>query len=277
MVERVRTVPPGVWVRGRGWDQNLWPGKSFPDHTMLDVVAKDVPVFLKRVDGHVAWINAKALEIARITRDTPDPPGGKILREANGDPTGVFIDNAVDLVAAALPPASVAERTEAVERAVNECLRVGLTEVHDMGADLGLINIYKDLLGSGRIPLRIYAVITSVPNEGESYPAEDLGPTWEHYLKSGPEIGLFDGRLTVRALKLYADGALGSRGAALIEPYADDPSNRGLTLTSVEQMKSATRDAVRAGVSGLCPRYRGQGQPHRIEYVRRDDERGSAD
>lgn len=245
--QRAKAVPPGVWVRGRGWDQNLWPVKDFPHHSVLDAVAKDVPVFLMRVDGHAAWINGKALELAGITRDTPDPPGGRILRDADGNPTGVFIDNAVDLVTAALPPPSAAERTEAVKRAVNECLKVGLTEVHDMGADLGLIAIYKELLASGKIPLRIYAAITSVPNEGETYPAEGLGPTWEYYLKNGPEIGLFDGRLTVRALKLYADGALGSRGAALIEPYSDDPSNRGLTRTSTDQMKSASRDALRAG------------------------------
>ncbi|MBM2840307.1 MAG: Amidohydrolase 3, partial [Bacteroidetes bacterium] len=157
------------------------------------------------------------------------------VRDGGGKPTGVFVDNAVDLIDAVIPQPSEEERTEAIQKAVEECVKVGLTGIHDMGVDLQLINIYKKLIGQKQFPFRVYAAIGGV------------GETWDHYLKVGPEIEGNDGRLTVRALKLYSDGALGSRGAALIEPYSDEPSNRGLTLTSSDQMKSAGLQALEKG------------------------------
>ncbi|MBI4535232.1 MAG: amidohydrolase [Ignavibacteriae bacterium] len=235
VADRVKTVPDGAWIRGRGWDQNRWSGKSFPTHQILDTVAPDVPVFLKRVDGHAAWVNKKALDLAGITNTTLDPPGGRIIRDKNGRPTGVFIDNAVDVFESVMPLPSVQERTEAVENGVEACLKVGLTQVHDMGVDLELIQIYKQLIESGRFPFRVYAAI------------DGFGETWNHYLKEGPEVDANDGKLTVRALKLYADGALGSRGAALIEPYSDDPGNRGLTRASAEEIESAALQCIDKG------------------------------
>ncbi len=222
--ERASTTPPGVWIRGRGWDQNDWEEKIFPDHSSLDEAAGEIPVYLKRVDGHAVWVNRKVLEIAGITRDTPDPEGGRIVRNTAGEPTGIFVDRATEMLSAVLPDPSKEERTESVLRAVQSCLRVGLTGVHDMGVDLEMIGIYKELIPDGRLPLRIYAAI------------DGGGVAWQEYVQKGPEIGLFDGRLSVRSLKLYQDGALGSYGAALIEPYTDDPSTRGLTLTSADSI-----------------------------------------
>ena len=251
VADRVATTQVGRWIRGRGWDQNKWSSKSFPTHQMLDAVSKDVPVYLTRIDGHAMWVNKKILDIAGVTRATPDPDGGKIVRDGAGNPTGVFIDNAIGLLESVLPEPSEAERTEAIERAVQDCIRVGLTEVHDMGTDLGGIEIYKKLIQAGRFPFRVYAAIGGEKSETGRISFGGLGETWDYYLKNGPEIGGYDGRLTVRALKLYADGALGSRGAALIEPYTDDPLNRGLTLTSADALKRAASQALQHGFQ-LC-------------------------
>jgi predicted amidohydrolase YtcJ len=234
VTKRIGNVSAGAWVRGRSWDQNKWVNKDFPTHEMLDDISVANPVYLTRVDGHAIWVNKRALEIASITRSTPDPEGGKIVRDVKGNPTGVLIDNAISLMDSVMPLPTEMERTEAIKRAVQECLRVGLTEVHDMGADLQLIGIYKKLIQLREFPFRVYAAIDGV------------GKTWSHYLARGPELDM-SSRLAVRALKLYADGALGSRGAALIAPYADDPTNRGLTLTTTETMKQASMDALMNG------------------------------
>ncbi|MBI5474469.1 MAG: amidohydrolase [Ignavibacteriae bacterium] len=235
VAEWAATLPEGMWLRGRSWDQNDWETKSFPIHQMLDDVAGDHPAYLKRIDGHALWVNKKALDLAGVTKATAEPPGGMIMRDADGNPTGVLIDNAIDLIDSVMPAPSVEERTRAVESAVQECLRVGLTEVHDMGVDKELIDIYKKLIEQSRFPFRIYAAIGGT------------GKDWQEYLRSGPDIGQNDERLTVRALKLYVDGALGSRGAALIEPYTDDPGNRGLTLTSSEALRTASAQALDKG------------------------------
>ena len=228
------------WIRGRGWDQNRWPGKQFPAHRDLDAVSQGRPVYLVRVDGHAAWVNKKVLEMAGVTRFTPDPPGGRILRDAHGDPTGVFVDNAMDRLGSLLPGPSEADREEAIELAIKEFLRKGITEVHDMGAGLALINTYKRLAFRGRFPFRVYVAL-----EGTDSLAVDS------YLRSGPEVDLYEGRITVRAIKLYADGALGSRGAALVEPYSDDPGNRGLTLTGSEELRLAAERCIEKGFQ-LC-------------------------
>ncbi len=223
------------WVRGRGWDQNRWAGKKFPSRMDLDAVSVSTPVFLVRIDGHAAWVNSKALELAGISSATPDPPGGRILRDENGNPSGVLIDNAIEAVRTVMPGPTREDRIRAVRLAVNECLSVGLTGIHDMGVDLELINIYKELITNGEFPFRIYAAI------------DGPGPTWDSLRVSGPVLGFGDDHLTIRALKLYADGALGSRGAALLEPYSDDPGNRGITMLSSGEMKALVQDAVKAG------------------------------
>jgi predicted amidohydrolase YtcJ len=223
------------WVRGRGWDQNLWPGKQFPVATDLEVGVPEAPVFLVRIDGHAAWVNKRVLDLAGITAATPDPPGGKILRARDGTPTGVLVDNAIDLARKIMPPPTREERIHAVRVAVAECLRVGLTGVHDMGADLELIGIYQELERKGELPFRI-AVAVDGP-----------GATMDSMLARGPIIGDPHARVTVRAVKLYADGALGSRGAALIEAYTDDPDNRGITMQSADELRARVASASRAG------------------------------
>jgi predicted amidohydrolase YtcJ len=195
-----------------------------------------VPVFLTRVDGHAVWVNSKALEIAGIDAKTQDPPGGRILRDRSGNLTGVFIDNAVDLFQSVIPPPSVEERAEAIRRAVRACLACGLTEVHDMGVDSTGVAVYRDLIASGRFPFRVYVALAG------SSPG-----TWASFRKSGPLKDAGGGRLAVRGVKFYADGALGSRGAALLEPYSDDPGNRGLTLTSRAELLEAAEQALDAG------------------------------
>ena len=232
----VRDTVRGGWIRGRGWDQNHWPSHEFPTRASLDRAAPSIPVFLTRVDGHAVWVNTRALEIARIDENTPDVPGGRILRDRSGKPTGVFIDNAVEAFLGVIPPPSAEERAEALRRAVRVCIASGLTEVHDMGVDSEGVAAYKHLIAGGEFPFRVYVAI-----------AGSAGEFWAACRKSGPVTDGYGGRLTVRAVKFYADGALGSRGAALIEPYADDPGNRGLTLMSESALRAEAAQALDAG------------------------------
>ena len=231
----IRHAGERAWVRGRGWDQNRWEGKKFPTSDDLDGGASDVAIFLVRVDGHAAWVNKRALAVAGITAATPDPQGGRILRQADGTPTGILLDNAIDLVRRVMPGPTREERMEAVRLAVKECLRVGLTGVHDMGIDTELTGIYEELIRRGELPFRVYGVV------------DGPGAAMDSMVARGPIIGGAEDHLTVRAVKLYADGALGSRGAALIEQYQDDPGNRGITMQSADAMQDLVRMAVRAG------------------------------
>ena len=226
---------PGKWIRGRGWDQNRWPTKRFPVRQSLDRVSPQNPVFLSRVDGHAAWVNSMALGLGGVTKSTPDPPGGRIERDPNGNPTGVLIDNAQELVRSQLPGMTDEDAAEAIHLAIQEFVSDGLTEVHDMGVDSNEIRVYKHLIDRNEFPFRVYAAIGGV------------GGTWDEISQKGPIIGYGGNRLTIRSLKLYVDGALGSRGAALIEPYNDDPGNRGLTVTSEEVLRRAVDEALARG------------------------------
>ena len=240
VAEAARSAVRGGWIRGRGWDQNRWRAKEFPTRASLDRVSSSVPVFLTRVDGHAVWVNSKALAIAGISEKTPDPAGGRILRDRAGNPTGVLIDDAMESVQRVIPPPSVGERTEAVRRAVHACVACGLTEVHDMGVDSAGVAIYRNLIAGGEFPFRVYAALSGA----------DSG-YWARFRRSGPLKNTEGGKLTVRSVKFYADGALGSRGAALIDPYSDDPGNRGLTLTSHAELLAAAEEALDAGFQ-LC-------------------------
>jgi len=223
---------PGEWIRGRAWDQTRWPGSRFPTAEALSEAAPNNPVYLTRVDGHAAWVNRKALEIAGITAKTPDPPGGRIIRDASGAPTGVLVDHAVGLMASKIPPATEEQIYRRLERAAKECARLGLTTVHDAGVSAAELAAYRKLIAANKLPVRIYAMIGGA------------GRLWQEYLTRGPEIG---DRLTVRSIKLMCDGALGSRGAALLAPYTDDPGNIGLLMLTREQIESVARDGVRHG------------------------------
>lgn len=231
--EPLAATSTGRWLRGRGWDQNDWPSASYPHRRDIDDLSWDVPVILTRVDGHAVWVNSAALRIAGIDKNTPDPDGGRILRERDGSPTGVFVDNAIDLITAHVPPPAREERVAAIQEALAMCVQLGLTEVHDMGVDSVGVEIYRQLLERGQLPIRLYAAVES-------------GHTWKAFQKVAP-FQSENGMLAVRALKLYVDGALGSRGAALIEPYSDSPGERGLTLASSVQLEEEIRSAGRSG------------------------------
>jgi hypothetical protein len=223
--------PPGEWIHARNWDQTNWGGQ-FPTAQDLAAAAPNHPVYLTRVDGHAAWVNPKALEIAGITAATPDPPGGKILKNASGAPTGILIDRAQGLVARKIPPSGKEATRRKLARAAQECARLGLTTVHDAGVVAQALEAYRDLIAHHELPVRVYAMIGGA------------GQLWREFLARGPEIG---DRLTVRSIKLMADGALGSRGAALIEPYSDDPANRGLLMLSPQDIERIAREAVKHG------------------------------
>ncbi len=235
VAEAARDRPAGEWIQGRGWDQNLWPGKAFPTHAILDGVVPSHPVAMRRIDGHALWVNAAALRAAGVTRDTADPPGGKIVRDERGEPTGVFIDNAMELIERKIPDATPAAVRRHILAGAKAAVAAGLVGVHDMGIDDVAIAEYRALAASGELPLRVYAFLegsTLADTLAGRRPDEDPDGT-----------ALF----VLRGVKLYADGALGSRGAALLEPYVDDPGNRGLVLTPAERIREVAKVALAHG------------------------------
>lgn len=223
---------PGEWIRGDAWDQNLWDSKQFPTAASISAAAPNNPVALARVDGHALWVNRKAMEIADLNRATADPAGGRIMRDANGNPTGVLLDRARALVDAKIPPPTDEQVERRLLRAAQECARFGLTTVHDAGVPQQTIDAYRSLIEKNELPIHVYAMIQNQP---------ELIDAW---LARGPETGDW---LTVRAIKLIADGALGSRGAALIEPYTDDPTNRGLLILDRAFIRSVAERAIKRG------------------------------
>jgi predicted amidohydrolase YtcJ len=238
---RAKDVKPGEWILGRGWDQNRWPRKEFPTHEALSRAFPNNPVVLERVDGHAYLVNAKAMELARVSVSTADPEGGRILRLASGAPSGVFVDNAQALIDRAIPISTRDETRKAILAAIAECNRWGLTGIHDPGEDAATIGIFEELAKAGTYNLRNY-VMLSDPGEPGS-PAALGNP----YLRRGPQSALYDGHLWIRAIKLYADGALGSRGAALLAPYADEPANSGLLLSRPEHIRAWADAGLRSG------------------------------
>jgi predicted amidohydrolase YtcJ len=223
---------PDGWLVGRGWDQNEWPDKRFPDGSALETVAPGRAVWLQRIDGHAGLASAAAMRSAAITRDTADPDGGKIVRREDGEPSGVLVDNAMALVDQKVPLPTAAEQHKRLERAMHTALRVGITEVHDMGVTSATLAIYRALERDGKLPLRVYVVMSG----------DD--PAIAEIYRAGPRSGE---RLTIRAVKFFVDGALGSRGAALLAPYSDDPSNRGLLVTDRATLEAKVAAAVAAG------------------------------
>jgi predicted amidohydrolase YtcJ len=233
VAERAQTVPSGQWIRGRGWDQNDWPDTRFPTHEALTRAVPDHPVYLTRVDGHAALVNARAMRLGGVDASTLDPDGGRFIRDATGNPTGVLIDRAQGAVAGVIPAPARAEVRDAILAAIAEANRWGLTGVHDAGVGSAVIDQYEVLAREGRYTLRNYVMIAS--NDA----------TLERYFQRGPQTGLYDGRLWIRAIKISADGALGSRGAALLEPYSDDPENVGLITTPYDRVREVAVRALR--------------------------------
>jgi predicted amidohydrolase YtcJ len=224
-----------AWIQGRGWNQVLWPQNAFPTAQDLDSVVSDRPVWLARVDGHAGWANSAAMQLAGITRDTPDPDGGAIIKDANGEPTGVLIDKAMDLVEAQIPSPTIDEYRLALEASLEEMRSVGLTGVHDAGTGITAFQLMKELADKGKLTTRIYGMISGA------------GDVFDELSKNGPIEGYANDRLYLRSVKLYSDGALGSRGAAMIEPYSDDPGNFGLLFNTEQEFTSMIDKVVAKG------------------------------
>ena len=231
-----KTLKAGEWLVGGGWDQNDWPEQRFPNAADLDVAFPDRPVWLYRVDGHAGWANAAAMRaVRRDLSGSWQPEGGRIDRDAAGKPSGLFIDNAMLLVDQAQPAPSDAAADHALQIAMQAAASQGLTGVHDAGITLANLRRYQRLADRGQMPLRITAMA-----DGDSEALEALC-----------RDGLYQhpaGRLKMRSVKLYADGALGSRGAAMLEDYSDDHGNRGLMVMSPAQLATAVAKAKRCGV-----------------------------
>lgn len=233
--QRVRSAAPGEWILGGRWDHESWPDRKLPSHEALSAVSPDNPVWLTRVDGHAGLANAAAMRQAGVTRESASPAGGAILTDERGEATGVFVDNAMELIGRAAPARTDFEAL--VLSAQELCLAAGLTSVHDAGVSTAEIEVYRRLEADRRLKLRIYALV-----HGDQ--------AVEHFARHGIHHGP---RLTVRACKLYMDGAMGSRGAWLLAPYADRPTDEhgheycGLAVTDPSVVREIAEDAARRG------------------------------
>ena len=235
VVARLNGAPAGRWIHGRGWDQNKWGDTRFPTHEALSKVSPNNPIVLTRVDGHAIIANAVAMKAAGVTAATQDPSGGRIERFPNGEPTGVFIDNAKALVERVITVSTRAEIREATLAAIKESQKYGLVGVHDAGEPRGVIDVFEEMAKAGEFGLRNYVMVS------------DDSAAVAHYFARGPQNALYDGRIWIRAIKLYSDGALGSRGAAMLDPYTDDPKNSGLLLSAPAHIQDVATRGLRAG------------------------------
>lgn len=239
VIQRIRDFYPdleeGQWIRGRGWNQELWPNRAFPTREDLDAHFPNNPVALSRIDGHADWYNTAAMNIAGFEsiQNAEDPTGGAIIRDANGVPTGIFIDAAAYLVEQHVPNWTNEEADQALTLAMQEAAEVGLTGIHDAGVSMNTIDRYKRFIDEDRFTVRMYAMIGGT------------GPTFDALCND--HIVDYGDFLTVRSVKLYLDGALGSRGAALLEDYSDDPGNRGLLFTEPDEFSETVQRAVDCG------------------------------
>ncbi|MBP1207300.1 putative amidohydrolase YtcJ [Duganella sp. 1411] len=269
-----RTHPKNAWIIGYGWNQEAWKLGRFPTAAELDAVVNDRPVLLHRVDAHATWVNTKALEMAGITKDTPDPAGGKIERDAGGKPTGVLVDSAMELVNKVVPLPTPAQARGTLDSALAALAKVGLTSVHDAGIKVAQDDLYRDYADHGKLTTRVYAMIG------------DTGADFDELAKEGPLKSYANDVYALAAVKLYADGALGSRGAALLSPYSDMPSTKGLLFHPNDEMLAKMNKAMKAGYqvnihaigdagnrqildayAQLIPKYNNVQLRHRIEHA----------
>ena len=221
------------WIRGFGWNQVLWPGKAFPTAADLDAVISDRPVWLERIDGHAAWANSRTLEIAGIDDDTPDPVGGKIVRDEDGKATGILVDTAMAIVERHIPAPDKDDYREAYRIAFDMLVPLGITGVHDAGVNLPQAEVLMSMADERELSLRVYAMLSASPENIATVGRPLRGHGNEH--------------LDIAAVKIYADGALGSRGAALLEPYSDDAENLGLAFWTQDELDAQVRLANEHG------------------------------
>jgi len=225
-------LPDGEWITGGGWNQEVWDVPEFPSKEDLDEVAPNNPVALRRTCGHATWVNSLALEIGGITKDTPNPQGGEILKNENGDPLGILTDTAASFVTSKIPPLTAERKKEALLLAQDELFLYGLTTSMDAGSSVEDIQQMKELYESGDLKIRLYVMV-------------DSGPDAEVYYEKGPEIGLYGNRMTMNCIKFYTDGSLGARSAWLLEEYSDRPGHVGNsrhTYDEFYELVKAARD-----------------------------------
>ena len=233
---RVDQAKPGDWITGRGWIETFWQPPVFPTRSDLDKVAPSNPVMLNRADGHGAVVNSAAMKLAGIDKTTPNPFGGEISKDANGEPNGMLLDAAQGLVRRHIPDPTAADAERAIVLGVNRNISLGWTQVQDAGGSYSDVELFKKLYSEGRIKLRIYKAV-----HGPS-------PASARLIAEGPTIGAFNHRFTLRTIKVVSDGALGSRGAALLAPYADKPETSGFLTVKQEEFAPMLAQALKAGV-----------------------------
>jgi predicted amidohydrolase YtcJ len=233
---RVERAKPGEWITGRGWIETFWKPPVFPTRQDLDKISPNNPIFLDRADGHGAIVNSAALKIAGVDRSTPNPFGGEISKDKTGEPNGMLLDNAQDLVIKHIPPTTQAEAEQAILLGVKREIELGWCQIQDAGGSYADVALYRKLYDAGKIKLRIYKAV-----HGPSESAQRL-------LREGAIIGAYDGRFTLRTIKVVSDGALGSRGAALLEPYADKPETSGFLTVKEEELLPMLNEALRQGI-----------------------------
>jgi predicted amidohydrolase YtcJ len=235
VAKKAKEIKDGDWIEGAGWDQGFWEKKTFPTRYELDVIAPNNPVMLTRIDGHSAWYNSMALRKYNITKDTENPEGGRIIRDAQGEPTGILIDAAMNLIPGDAYQGDRRAKESYIKLAMDQYKSWGVTGIHDAGADKQSLEVYKKLIKEGGLTVRVYAMV---------YADSDAFP---ECLSRGPEIGLGDNFLTIRSIKIIFDGALGSRGALLFEPYSDSPDTTGLQLIKENKAYSIIKKSLEKG------------------------------
>ena len=234
--QKAASLSDGQWLLGRGWDQNDWPVKALPSAVDLDAAFPDRPVWLERVDGHAHWGNSMAMQVAqKELSGTWQPDGGEIVRDSEQNATGVFIDNAVAIIQSQVPSPSEEELLQALQLAMNKAAEVGLTGMHDAGTSLAVWQLLEKAKQADRLSLRVYAM------------ADGAQAMLDHLCDQGPQIDE-NALLTARSVKLYSDGALGSRGAALLADYSDAPGNKGLLIESENALKAHATKAAECGL-----------------------------
>lgn len=274
VADYARANPQRAWVVGNGWNQEIWKLGRFPTAAELDAAVPDRPALMHRVDGHAVWVNSRALALAGITKETKDPAGGKIERDAQGNATGILVDGAMALVTKIVPAATEAEARAALEGALALLGKNGLTSVHDAGVGVDEDRLYRAYADQGKLTTRVYGMIG------------DTAADFDRLAANGPLKSYANDLYALASVKLYADGALGSRGAALIKPYSDAPHTHGLLFYKDGEMRAKMEKAIKAGYqvnvhaigdagnrqildnyAALLKKYPNAAQRHRIEHA----------